>query len=65
MLTMTEDQQNQLQTPGLEEVKEKTARLKGKESESFSFYIEQTLLTPNENLKKVPSFVDQSRLLLI
>ena len=40
MLTMTEDQQNQLQTPGLEEVKEKTARLKGKES--FSFYRTET-----------------------
>ena len=32
---MTEEQQNQLQTPGLEEVKEKTTKLKGKESESY------------------------------
>ena len=38
MLTMTEEQQNQLQTPGLEEVKEKTAKLKGKESESLFLY---------------------------
>lgn len=35
---MTEEQQNQLQTPGLEEVKEKTAKLKGKESESLFLY---------------------------
>ena len=32
VLTMTEEQQNQLQTSGLEEVKEKNAKLKGKES---------------------------------
>ena len=33
VLAMTEELQNQLQTSGLEEVKDKTTRLKGKESE--------------------------------
>ena len=33
VLTMTEEEQNQLQSSGLEELKEKTAKLKGKESE--------------------------------
>ena len=32
VLAMTEEQQNQLQTSGLEELKDKTTKLKGKES---------------------------------
>ena len=42
VLAMTEEQQNQLQSSGLEELKEKTAKLKGKESETWFLKLENT-----------------------